>query len=177
MPYDPLSKYQIVESPLQQLPHKCAACGTPGEQQPCEARPATKFFTFGLEIEFFGVVYICEACFTGMANQLDYHSPAQFNKLDDMFKRVDQINFALREENQELKNAVAALNNVLSLGTVAVVDDRVVNPEVRTEESADTTDESESDNDESGSDEQIDVEGYSGVSDDDGIDELLKFDI
>lgn len=168
MSYNVQSKYQIIEGPLQQLPHKCAGCGTYGTPD------NNKFFDWNLEIEFFGKVMLCLSCFTEMANQIGFYSPTQFNKLDDMFKRVDQINMKLREENKELKSAVVSLSSVLGVDIPTSILSDLPTEENRSDSSIESIDEEQS-----GSPEQINESGSTSISDNDSLNEFLgnEFDI
>lgn len=98
-----LSRFQIIEGNPPNLPHQCAVCGSINGT----------FIDFQLDLEFYGTVYFCVGqCFTQLANELGYRSPAQHHVvLDKVNDLREQLNAAL-DKIEGLQNAVAALRNI-----------------------------------------------------------------
>jgi len=127
------SKYQILVGPLQQLPHKCVGCGSFGELDPAPIRPATRFVDTGAFIEYFGCVYICETCFTEMANQFDFWSDAQVQEIKQTAERyLTQLKEALRQ-NEELRHAVASISSAVGVDSSIISSDSVSDSSEREE--------------------------------------------
>jgi len=103
--HDVLGRFKVITDGALVAPGKCAVCGTVS---------AKKYVDFGLDLDFYGVVYICaDNCFTELANNLDYYNPAQWD--NQMF-----IIEALRTENNQLKDRVEALDDVVnSIGNLS----------------------------------------------------------
>lgn len=108
MPYNALSKFQIVQGPLQFQPHNCSGCSRYQEVDGSEL----EFIEWGFEVDFFGKVYICKACITQMAVQFGMHSNEEF--ADVMLKKSAAEMTALNNGNElrKYKNAVASLGDV-----------------------------------------------------------------
>lgn len=77
---------------------------------------------FGMDFEFYGVVYFCvDTCMVELANSFDYHSPRQWkmmmNQVED---QRDELN-ELRDQNEQLRNAIDSLTPLASLHLISSV--------------------------------------------------------
>lgn len=98
-----LSRFQLVEGNPPHPPHKCAVCGSINGT----------FIDFQLDLEFYGTVYFCvENCFTDLANELGYRSPAQHHlTLEALALKTADLNDA-RDTIERLEDAVDALRYI-----------------------------------------------------------------
>lgn len=98
-----LSRFQITEGNPQQPPHKCSVCGS----------ISGTFIDFGLDLEFYGTVYFCvENCFTQLANELGYRSPAQHHlTLEALADRQNLVN-TLQDTVERYANALDTLRRI-----------------------------------------------------------------
>lgn len=170
MEYNYLSKYQIVEGPLQQLPNRCAGCGS---------YDAKRYLDWGLSIEFFGTVYIClDNCLTELVNQFGYHSPEQFDLLQKGHNDLLIDCTKLSEENKELKSALASITSVLGMDRAISMSDPSTVEQIKPQPESESEHVTDSDEVESRSNEQDDEPGSSDVSSDDSLNKLFTdFDI
>lgn len=162
-----LSRFRIIKPYEMIAPAKCAVCG--------------KFSTgtyvdFGLELDFYGVVYICvEDCFLELANLQGYHSPGQHK----------MAMAELEDKRQELNNAydkIEALENALDgLRRAGYVNSVCSSDAMDAEQSAEIegSDDPGTSDSEQGSSEQTDESGRPNLFHDDSISELLgnEFDL
>ncbi len=146
-----LSRFQVIDNGCLALPGKCAGCGTAS---------AKRYVDFGLDLDFYGVVYFCvDNCFTEIANNLSYYNPQQYATQMSIIE-------VLRIENNQLRDRMEALDNVVnSIGNLATLSHPEPVPYIPVE---DIIQEPESDNTgseevESGSNESTDVDGPSDV--------------
>ena len=139
------------------LPQKCTICGT----------TQGTFVDFQLDLEFYGTVYFCITnCFTQLANELGYRSPAQHHVLleSNTGLRTDLVE--AYEKIERLENAVAALRfldrSYSGSGTVVMAEGQAT----------DNVD-SQSDRDEQESPRQVTEQGSSDLLDNDSLNELI----
>lgn len=104
-----VSRIQIVEAPPA-APGHCALCGT----------TRGPMVDFGMELEFFGVVYFCiENCLTELANSFEYHSPRQWkmlmNQIDDQRNELNQ----LRDQNEQLRSDLGSIARLSGLSDIS----------------------------------------------------------
>ncbi len=96
--YQQLCKFQVVKDNQLIAPGKCAGCG----------KISGDFVDIGLELDFYGVVYICVSCMVEVANQLQYYSPVQQKIIRDSNVKLREINAKLREKLEKSNAALAA---------------------------------------------------------------------
>lgn len=102
--YSYLSRFQFISGPPQQLPFHCAGCkGYDG-----------LFLDINLEIEFYGKIYWCWNCIVEIAQQIGFKPEQQWSLLNQKIEQLDNVAFALRKENEDLRNALDSLNRVFS---------------------------------------------------------------
>lgn len=81
------------------IPGKCTICGSVGGD-------GRKFVDFGLDLEFYGVVYFCTLCFTNALNELGWLSPEQNSafrkKCNDAIDKIAE----LEAQNVQLRSAL-----------------------------------------------------------------------
>ena len=105
-----LSKYQITCGTSLVFPHKCV-CGNPGNGDKDKA-----FVDTGLDIDYYGAVYICKDCFVEMASGFGFFREEIKVALE---KQLDDLNAMIEvadEENRKLKNALGDLKSVFNPG-------------------------------------------------------------
>ncbi len=159
-------------------PGKCAGWGG--------YRETDHYIDFGLELDFYGVVYLClEVCFIEVANQLGFLSP---NQAESQEARIESY----RGHTEVLQGKLTALENVRD----AIADYRSVDPLASLDRrdsgavhsgSGDEGTQGEGQSDsgsqggqqgpdgaQSGSPQSSDVAGSPDVRDPDGVDEFAK---
>lgn len=169
-----LGRFQILDQNRLIAPGKCAGCG---------GFTGRHFVDFGLELDFYGVVYLClEYCFTEVANQIGFASPDQVESLK---ARIDSY----KGHTDVLQGKLSALENV----SYAMASYLRIDPLLTSNSSDSGTVHQDSGSEgtkvegqpnpgietgQSGSAESIDVNGPTGILDDDSLDEFTKqFDI
>lgn len=102
-----LSRFHILKPTELVGPGKCAVCGK---------FSGDHFIDFGLELDFYGVVYICVSdCFVEMANLQGYTSPNQHKMaLAELSDKRDELNTAL-DKIEVLENVVYGLRSLGNL--------------------------------------------------------------
>ena len=70
------NKIQISEH-ANVAPNKCANCSFSGRE------PGRYFIDFGVDLEFYGTVYLCTSCFAECANIIGWISPAEADRLKE----------------------------------------------------------------------------------------------
>lgn len=107
-----LSRFKLLTSNQMIAPGKCSGCGKFSNDN---------FVDMGLEVEFYGVVYLCTSCFGEAARLLGY---AKFEYLEQMLRKHDELkdllDAALRRE-EVFRNALASINTSAgSIGTPSI---------------------------------------------------------
>ena len=112
--YSQLAKFQLLEEPLQNPPHKCCGCGRYSSGNPSEL---LHFVDMGFDLEFLGEVYICiEGCFREVMNQLGVLTREQTLRLQEKHDKLIEENKRLTEENKEYKDAVGSITRAIRAG-------------------------------------------------------------
>lgn len=108
MTLSPNGRFKLLDAPFA-LPGKCAVCGfaASGEDQ----TDRRQYLDFGLDIDYYGVVYICTTCLNEVAVGMGYALP----------EVVDSI----REESEQVKADLIRLNTAVEAinGVAAVLAD------------------------------------------------------
>lgn len=102
---DPTSKFKIVDQPYA-LPSKCAFCGI-GHNE--DGRRV--FIDTTLDLDWYGVVYICSTCFIQVAQALGFIAPEAWEKVVESSTNSLIENEQLKGENEGLRTAVSVLSN------------------------------------------------------------------
>lgn len=159
-----LSRFQIVQGPLQFLPHKCAICGRDGNM---------KFLDWNLEIEYFGKVVFCEDCIREAGNQFGWLTPDQIVQVKAYIQAQHLVIEKLQLQNQELKNALDSINSLRDLAPDIDGPGDLVIEESYEEPKLPEPIPEISDRSESGTDDPDDEQGSTSLSDDedDGTDD------
>lgn len=97
-----LGRFQIVHGSPPCLPGKCVVCGS----------THGRFVDFGFDIDFYGVVYFCDKCFTEGANSLGYLSPRQGQDLRDLVMHLEEQVAIESGKNVRLNDAVDSLSRL-----------------------------------------------------------------
>ncbi|SRR6266498_425763 len=98
-----VDRFQILEANQLMFPHKCSVCGGFSDKSGNKER---KFIDFGLDIEFYGKVYICTECFSSATSIVDCVPVEKYNSLEQQFKELSNVVSQLIEENGMLRSAV-----------------------------------------------------------------------
>jgi len=174
----PLDRIVVVDAPPN-APGHCAICGT----------TSGPMVDFGMFMEFYGYVYFCvDNCMVQLANAFEYHSPRQWKMLMSQVQdQRDELN-QLRDQNEQLRNAVDTLTPLASLHLIDSVPeldmDKVLSEEPRTELSHSEPDPEqlafdfgEGEERKDGTPESNDESGLAGILDssrDDSLDEFFR---
>lgn len=112
---EPQSKFQFFTEPLQTLPHKCAGCSRYSSNDPDNP---LRFVSWNLDVEFYGVIYICVDCLRQMAERMGYMEPKNVKSLIAKKSQLIQDVSNLLNENMELRNALGIVERVRSDSSV-----------------------------------------------------------
>lgn len=112
---------QIIPLPLA-LPGKCIVCGASNNDD------GRQYIDFGLEIDFYGVVYFCTHCMSETAVAIGYRSPSLFAVIEE-----ENIEFAgklseLSAENVKLRVALSQLDFLGTHGAIVDFDPGIEEP-------------------------------------------------
>lgn len=96
-------RFKVLDQPYS-LPSKCAFCSLGHNQD-----GKVTFIDTTLDLDFYGVVYICSNCLTEISNSLGYISPAAWEKIvkDSTDNLIE--NERLKAENDVLRSTVTGL--------------------------------------------------------------------
>lgn len=125
-----LSRFHILKPTELVGPGKCAVCGK---------FSGDHFVDFGLELDFYGVVYICVSdCFVEMANLQGYFSPNQHKMaLAELADKRDELNAAL-DKIEVLENVVDGFRRLGDLSVTSSSDAVVTEQPTKGERSDDS---------------------------------------
>jgi hypothetical protein len=165
-----LGRFKIISGNPPVLPHKCAVCGTSEKGD---------YFDFGLDLDFYGTVYLClKNCFIEAANCIDYYSPAQHGLALERIEQLRDVNNKLIDENEELRNALGSLDRAGLTGKHHFRPVPIITEELQTkpefELSVEPTDDTRPEETEPGPTQQTNEQRPADLQRDDSIDELLK---
>ena len=170
-----LSRFQITHGSPVLPPGKCSVCGT----------TSGSFIDFGLELDFYGVVYICiDNCFRELAKLLEYYHPDEVVSIKEQYNEIVQQNAKLIAYNKELNDVVDSFSRLRSndfdtdSDQLALDLNKSEKPEFqsRVDESSDeiiSDEPGEEPEGEDGSSEQDDESRSSSIHSDDSIDTIL----
>lgn len=154
-----LGRVQIVEGSPPALPGKCAMCGTTNGT----------FVDMGWDIEFYGVVYFCRYCIAQVCEVIGFISSERYEEMKVENKELlDKIN-KLKEENDEFRRALDAINRVFGGDDIRVIS------HVSRDEKSDEID-SDSSTGEERPTEQIDESGSKNLLNDVSFDDFFDPD-
>jgi hypothetical protein len=163
IPGGTVGKFQIIEGYPPISPNKCMTCG----------KYHGTFIDFGFNDDWYGAVYFCTDCISDMATQLGYCGPSQKNALISSNKIHLQKRHELEEELKRYKDAVDALGVVGIHAMHPNSDSNSTMESISNSREEQLTIDFESSGDEQGSVESDDVEGSSGLRDDDSLDQFI----
>lgn len=158
-----VDKFQIIEGYPPISPNKCMTCG----------KYHGTFIDFGFNDDWYGAVYFCSDCITGMASVLGYISSTEKDKfiakIDEYVEKIKE----LEKEKNVYRNAVAAMDAFMhgsgDARTINATPVEVFSAPVEKQLTIDF----ESSGDEQGPVEPNDVEGSTSVRNNDSLDEFL----
>jgi hypothetical protein len=101
------NKIQISEH-ANVAPNKCANCSFSGRE------PGRYFIDFGVDLEFYGTVYLCTSCFAECANIIGWISPAEADRLKLRDAELTDEITRLKEFETKYVSDVVAETNVLT---------------------------------------------------------------
>lgn len=96
-------RFKVLDQPMAS-PSKCAFCGLGHNQD-----GTVQFIDTTLDLDFFGVVYICSVCLTEISAALGYLHPDAWEKVVDDSTSTLIENERLMAENDALRDMVANL--------------------------------------------------------------------
>lgn len=108
------SKFKVLDQPYS-LPSKCSFCGIGHNED-----GKRQFIDTMLELDYYGVVYICSTCFIEIAKALGFLSPQQYTRVADAGIAAELQNRELKVENDGLRNAIAILSSHRCLGPTSL---------------------------------------------------------
>jgi len=91
-----MTKYRFLDVP-QMKPGKCSNCGS-------SKVDGRKYLDFGLEVDWYGIVYICSLCLLDITNNIGLFVP--YNEEIKKLQREVIALRALNDRGQELQNVV-----------------------------------------------------------------------
>lgn len=98
--YSLLGRFSVIEDGALQSPGQCAVCGC----------ISGKFISWGLELDFYGSVYLCfNNCFREGAEAFDFVPVDKYNSVIDAFDQIKLQLVTAYEEIKRLENVVADL--------------------------------------------------------------------
>jgi hypothetical protein len=161
-----LGRFKIISGYLPVLPHKCAVCGTSEKGD---------YFDFGLDLDYYGTVYICLMnCFREAANCIDYYSPAQHGLALERIEQLRDANNKLIDENEELRNALGSLDRAGLTGKHHFSPDPYLTKKSLPEPEPESAVVTEPTKTESRPTQSVDKPRPSNVQRDDSLDDLIK---
>lgn len=101
-----LGRFKVIKGNPPVLPNKCAVCGT--------TEAGETYLDFGLDLDFYGTVYLGGACFREAANTLGYYSPEQYDLAMAKVEATRQENNRLLEILEAYKNVVGSIDHINS---------------------------------------------------------------
>jgi hypothetical protein len=104
-----VDRFQLLEHNNLVFPHKCAICGGFSDAE------GRKFVDLGLEIDFFGRIYICTICFPSAAELVGYIPVEEFDKVRKFGFELTDVVKSLTNENRVLRDAVDSFRAINSL--------------------------------------------------------------
>lgn len=99
------SRFRILDQPYS-LPSKCSFCGIGHNED-----GKRQFIDTGLDLDWYGVVYICSTCFIEIAQTLGFLSPQQYTHVADAGIEAEVENRGLKVENDALRTALNLLSD------------------------------------------------------------------
>lgn len=159
METESLARFKMIPANLMIAPGKCAGCGKFSNDD---------FLDFGLEVEFYGVVYLCRECLVEAAIVFEYRPAEHYDRMANELAAVKaQLNMALDRE-EAMKNALASIDTSHlrpRLDSFSFVTVEANEYEGHPNDPIDAR--------ESGSDEQGDEQGSPDLQRDDSIESIL----
>lgn len=122
------SRVKVLDFPVA-LPGKCVICGSVGGD-------GRKFIDIGFELDFYGVIYFCEYCFSQTATGLGYIAPSLFKVIELENEELAYKVSLLEAENVKLRTALSELDFLGTRGISGVAEHTAKSP-VKREKSPD----------------------------------------
>lgn len=107
-----LSNLQVIDRPIM-IPAKCANCGAGVSDR--------KYIDFGLDVESYGVVYLCEFCITYAYNKLIPETQNSENHRKETPEKEDKVRL-LNDVRRALEDIKGDLGLVLNLYHPSIID-------------------------------------------------------
>lgn len=102
-----MAEVRVIPKP-EALPGQCVYCGGASKE---------RYLDTGLSYEFYGVVYICVECFSGLASHFDFISPELYLDLKSKYDRL------LREHEENTLKLIAMHQAVNALKVAGLSDE------------------------------------------------------
>lgn len=100
-----MGRYQILEPGQMALPAKCISCGS----NTSEAPGFKKYLDLGIDVEFYGVLYLCSECFASVALDVGYVQLQEVIASDERYVEAAVKIQDLEARNEALRSGMAAL--------------------------------------------------------------------
>lgn len=117
-------QYQLYER-APYVPYECISCRDVGHG-------ANKIIDLEIQVDYYGMVYLCESCFGGIADGLGYMRPTETTVVREelalvraKLERVPAVTERLVNDIRDL--SIAATADLLSDATAVVLDDDQIN--------------------------------------------------
>lgn len=163
IPGSSVGKFQVIEGYLPISPNKCMACGS----------FHGTFIDFGLNDDWYGAVYFCSDCVTGMAAVLGYVPSSEKDKfiakIDEYVEKIKE----LEKEKNVYRDALAGMDAFMRGTSHPSISNSTNVEELSTKGEEQLTLDFESSGDEQGSVESDDVQGPPSIRNNDSLDEFL----
>lgn len=159
MDTESLARFKMITSNQMIGPGKCAGCGKYSNDD---------FLDFGLEVDFYGVVYFCRECLTEAAMTFGYRPDSHYKKMQVELERLKIELTGSLEREEALRNALASVNASFTRPSIDPISFASVEPDEDTGHPREQTDPGKS-----GSNEQGNEQGSSDLLHDDSIESLL----
>ena len=95
------SRVKILDAPVA-APGTCILCGTAGIDD-------RKFVDFGKTVDWIGVIYFCSECIGEVSRALGWVPVAEYDKLLELHKRIDNVHDGLVKEHKRLTDALGTI--------------------------------------------------------------------
>lgn len=101
METESLARFKMIKPNQMIAPGKCAGCGKFSNDD---------FLDFGLELEFYGVVYLCRDCLTEAAMTFGFRPDVHYNQMQAELNRTKSQLIDSLDREEAMRNALASVD-------------------------------------------------------------------
>jgi len=112
-------RIQVLARPIVS-PGKCAICGHVGTNETGDRSPVY-FIDIGLDVDYYGRVYLCTTCVVQMGNVLGFTSPVETENHRTRLQEQESELIVLREQNERLRASLVNLLGVANDSSVPIL--------------------------------------------------------